>query len=175
VLEEPKSPNGKPIPIFPILCTDVSMIGSNILFLLTSKDSVYTYETMTVEYEEENVQESTDDMVGVEVQVEEEEQPTEQRKVASLKPMSLYLSELKTVLEQNNRKEDVLSPSNYYDATSPSAFDQGEPDSFFQGSESIPIVQDEGYYDTAEETRYRKIQALNGTGWQGPIDEDYSL
>ena len=165
----------------PFLCASVFSISFNdVVFLHVSKEdaSVWTYKTMTVDHEEEK--EGLDPMVGVEVQVQEEgEQPMKEtakpRNAASLNPMSVYLSDLKTVFEQNRENVDLQSPTNYYDANSPTAFDRGKPDIFFQGAESIPIVQEEGYYDAAEKNRYRKIQALNGFGWQGPIDEDCSL
>ena len=146
------------------------------MFLFTSKDdmSLYTYQTIE---EGEEVNGESDSMVGVEVQVEEEEK--EQPKIPAMKPHSdlkphvqpmLYISELKARLVGQN--EEVPSPSNYYDATSPSAYIQ-EGETYFQGSEEIPMVHDhDGYYEDAEKQRYRKIQALHGTGWQGPI-EDY--
>jgi hypothetical protein len=85
----------------------------------------------------------------------------------------MYLSELKTrFYDYYGNEEEIQSPSNYYDATSPSAYEGEREPTFFQGSEDVPIVPDDGYYEVAEENRYKKIQALHGTGWQGPIEFD---
>lgn len=61
--------------------------------------------------------------------------------------------------------EGVRSPTNYYDAVvSPSAVNQ--QDGFFQDRENIPVVDDDGYYEETEDSRCKKIQALDGTGWR---------
>ena len=54
-------------------------------------------------------------------------------------------------------------------ALTPSAFNQ--PDGFFQGQGVIPIVEDDGYYEKAEDARCKKIQAFAGTGWRCTLYE----
>jgi hypothetical protein len=77
--------------------------------------------------------------------------------------------------QANGIGSDNPSPL-YYDAHSPSFLRQQEPQSFFSGSAKLHVVdEDHGDYEKAEHNRYKKIQALDGTGWQvpyGPFDQD---
>jgi hypothetical protein len=89
--------------------------------------------------------------------------------------MSIWTEE--TVTVQGNEAEE-LPTNRFYDAFSPSAFNR--QDGFFQGQEKIPIVDDDGCYEQAEDARCKKIQAFDGTGWrymyyEGDADDDDSL
>lgn len=114
--------------------------------------SIWTYETVTVkgDAEDHNVQKPpTSVVVGVQD------------------------SSFNLDLEDDEKKQGIIqqgvhqSPTNYYDAFSPSAFNR--QDSFFQGQAKINSVvddDDDGCYEQAEDTRCRKIQAFDGTGWR---------
>jgi hypothetical protein len=145
--------------------------------------SYYTYKTVTVQGDAwKNKADNSDCMLGVEVEIEEEndevfDDDDDDDDDENYNKGIPYLEELvPTNHNQSGNMQDLQSPTNYYDAG------EGDSNQLFQGSEKIPIIgNDDGNYDEAEQHRFKKIQALNGVGWQypgaveGPHFDDGSL
>jgi hypothetical protein len=144
--------------------------------------SYYTYETVTVHGDaDKNRADNGGSMLGVEVEIEDEDDEVFEEDEDDNDHCNEgipYLDELQVTIakhsQHGNSQQILQSPTNYYDAG------EGDPNHFFQGSEKVPIVgDDDGYYDEAEQHRFKKIQALNGFGWQysveGPQFDEESL
>lgn len=141
-------------------------------FSCTSKDdmSIWTEETITVQGNVEGQEKTT---------MEEMDINEDDSKDSRFNPAFDAESEDHELVDDTKKPVfiGVPSPTHYYDAFS-------QRDGFFQGQEKIPVVDDDGYYEIAEDTRCKKIQAFDGTGWRctsyegdGPhmFDDDSSL